>query len=439
VFAWHRVVALSLLAGCSLLTSLDDLGGGAEAGADASNDGAPDTLVGDASSDAPADGAQGLSDLSRWSAFDLTTLGGSPTGLWGGTYDGRYVYLTPSAQEFVTSQIAYRLDTTASFASTAAWTKFDVASVGAGANNFAGTAFDGHFVYLAPTWGATVTARYDTTATFAQTSSWALFDGGAVFTHRQGSAFDGQYVYFAPLTEIVTRFDTTQTFAAPSSWTSVDVSTFSDAGATSGFTGALYDGHYVYFLPPSTEFGNGTGSIVLRYDTKAAFGAAASWSSFDMLRVSPLASGFVGGAFDGRYLYAVPYQNQTAFDGVVVRYDTQAVFGAVSSWETFDAQTLSAQAAGFSGASFDGRYVYFSPHGFGNVGLVVRYDTQATFALASSWSTFDTHAVDVNAGGFMGAIFDGAFVYFVPGAGHVLVRFDARPPSKPPENGGSFF
>jgi hypothetical protein len=122
-----------------------------------------------------------------------------------------------------------------------------------------------------------------------------------------------------------------------------------------------------------------------------------------------------------------------------VRYDTTAAFDTASSWVAFDMATLNTLATGFTGAIFDGRYVYYVPRQFGGAGLVVRYDTHASFALASAWTTFDTHGVDVNAGGFMGAIFDGEFVYFVPGPGHVIVRFDTGTMIHPPENGGSFF
>jgi hypothetical protein len=435
----------SALGACSLLTSLDDLRAPA-------TDGGADTLAdspvpldaladaGEAGSDGDTDGGVDLSDLSRWSAFDLTTLGGAPTGLWGGTFDGRYVYLTPSAEEMVSS-LMYRYDTTGSFTTPAGWLKFDTSSIGAGATDFAGAVFDGRFVYFAPTWGGTVTARFDTTGSFTQTSSWTLYDPGAAYTFRQGATFDGRYAYFVPTNDTVSQFDTTQSFTTMAAWTTVSVSTFTDAGPTDGFTGAVYDGRYVYIIPTTyPEFGNLTSGIVMRYDTHASFGAATSWSSFDTHRVSSAASGFVGAAFDGRFVYIVPYENDTnALDGVTVRYDTTAAFGSASSWEAFNMETLSTLATGFTGAIFDGRYVYYVPRQFGGDGLVVRYDTHTGFTLASSWTTFDTHDVNVNAGGFMGAIFDGEFVYFVPGPGHLIVRFDTGTRIQPPENGGSFF
>jgi len=184
--------ASALAGGCSLITSLDGLGIGVEAGADGATDTpmAPDTL-GDGGVDGATDGGD-LSNLTRWSSFDLTMLGGSPTGLWGGTFDGQYVYLTPSA-DFVTSEVIYRYDTHQSFGAAVAWSKLDLSTTNVGASDFAGAAFDGRFVYLAPTWGATVTARYDTLAPFTQTSSWTLFDGGAPVRFREGQGFRSRF------------------------------------------------------------------------------------------------------------------------------------------------------------------------------------------------------------------------------------------------------
>ena len=44
-----------------------------------------------------------------------------------------------------------------------------------------------------------------------------------------------------------------------------------------------------------------------------------------------------------RYVYLVPNQSSTP-DGLVMRYDTQAAFGAAGSWSTFDMTTAGADA-----------------------------------------------------------------------------------------------
>jgi hypothetical protein len=108
-------------------------------------------------------------------------------------------------------------------------------------------------------------------------------------------------------------------------------------------------------------------------------------------------------------------------------------------WEAFDLTLVRPGAKGFTGAVFDGRYVYFVPDDGGTGGVVARYDTQAGFAEAASWATFDVASVNAGAVGFAGAAFDGRFVYLVPHATGVVVRFDARAPRGAGPQGGSFF
>jgi hypothetical protein len=89
--------------------------------------------------------------------------------------------------------------------------------------------------------------------------------------------------------------------------------------------------------------------------------------------VNPYARGFAGGAFDGRYVYLVPETNtgttsatgaQFVGNGLVVRYDTTQPFGAASSWSTFDLKAnFASTVSGFFGAVFDGRYLYLVPEG----------------------------------------------------------------------------
>ncbi|MGH7297600.1 MAG: hypothetical protein ACRELB_21865, partial [Polyangiaceae bacterium] len=117
---------------------------------------------------------------------------------------------------------------------------------------------------------------------------------------------------------------------------------------------------------------------------------ASFWSVFDTASLDPGAQVFFGGAFDGRYLYFVP-SNQS---GLAVRYDTNADFSVASSWETFSTGMLGSTTVGYRGGAFDGRYVYLVPFydnaaGAGS-GAVARFDTQAAFTNAASWTEFDT-------------------------------------------------
>ena len=50
------------------------------------------------------------------------------------------------------------------------------------------------------------------------------------------------------------------------------------------------------------------------------------------------------------------FVNNGAYFGKVVRYDTQAAYGTASSWSTFDVASVDPKAKGFNGAQYDGRY-----------------------------------------------------------------------------------
>jgi hypothetical protein len=213
-----------------------------------------------------------------------------------------------------------------------------------------------------------------------------------------------------------------------SDWSMFDVSTLY-AGAK-GFTSSVFDGRYLYFVPNNNGAPDG---LVVRYDPQGSLGASAQWTSFDVSTVDPNAKGFQGGAWDGRYLYLVPYDNGK-YDGVTARYDTLASggFSAGASWTTFDIATVNTSATGFSHAAFDGRYVYYTPYIDGSYdGVAARYDTHADggFGSAASWATFDVSTVSSSAKGFLSSVFDGRYVYLVPylngTAFHgIVMRFD---------------
>ena len=395
-----------------------------------------------------------------WSTFDTAVVNPNAIGFTGGTFDGRYVYLAPYA-----TTVTARYDTTASFTSNGSWGAFDVkplldalprdagpdaALVDAGTNApFYGCAFDGRYVYLLPGNGPPAfAARFDTKGTFTSGASWEAYDlaplaGGNAYGFG-GGTFDGQYVYVVPnSTSILARFDTTSgTFSGSGTgWSTFDTNTLPDAGSGNSFTGAVFDGRYVYLVPSS--------SIAARYDTHGPISSASSWSTFDTTTLNFNAYSFSGGAFDGKYLYLVPNQN-----GIVMRYDTTAGdFSSPTPWAFFNTTKVRPLAKGYFGAAFDGRYVYFVPDVDFNLyfytsvpdGLAVRYDTTLSFFNAAAWTTFDTGTL-ANAAGFSGAVFDGEYLYFVPynnaSNDGIVARFDAKtPPSMPklPDFHGSFF
>jgi hypothetical protein len=212
----------------------------------------------------------------------------------------------------------------------------------------------------------------------------------------------------------------------PQNWTTLDTTSVRGGGGA----GTAFDGRYLYIAPGDDE-------SVHRYDTRAAFAGTASWSAFNLSTLDTSAGGFRGAAFDGRYVYFVPYEHADgSFSGTVMRYDTQGSFGDKGAWSTFDVSKTNAAAIAFVGAVFDGHYLYLVPLGGNGVssGVLARYDTREDFTAATSWATFDTSTVDPNALGYYGATFDGRYVYLSPYAnslntynGHVT-RYDTTAP-----------
>ena len=69
--------------------------------------------------------------------------------------------------------------------------------------------------------------------------------------------------------------------------------------------------------------------------------------------------------------------------------------------------------------------------GGGSTLPILAYDTTQPFcpgALGAAYTTFDPTSLEggTEASGFEGAAFDGRYVYFIPHAGHVVARFEAK-------------
>jgi hypothetical protein len=185
-----------------------------------------------------------------------------------------------------------------------------------------------------------------------------------------------------------------------------------------GYMGAVFDGRYLYFVPHFRTAPGGYHDEVLRFDTQGGFTQATSWETF---LPGLTAGGHYGGVFDGRYVYFAPYYNSMEQqNGRVLRYDTQQTFTLGTSWEEFYpfTQGVGDYGKGYIGAVFDGRYVYFVPHHDGNAhhGEVLRYDTQSPFSEVPSWAAYDPgdHGVGNDPDGYHSAVFDGRYIYFVP-------------------------
>jgi hypothetical protein len=305
-------------------------------------------------------------------------------------------------------------------------TVFDMTTVDSNSVGFMGSLFDGRYTYLVPGAGGPI-AQLDTSQVFNSADSYKMFYPTSMDASASGFAgglFDGRYIYFIPLqNRKIFRYDTEQPFNtacsyfnATNSYAVFDLSTVNPA--VPGYAGGAFDGRYLYFAS------NGDSGTITRYDTILPFAAASSYTCFDTKGISAGAAGYFGAAYDGRYVYFVPGSSSA---GTVSRYDTSLSFNAIGSWTLFDLTQLQSGCRGYYGAVFDGRYIYFTPNANtdGIFGTIVRYDTTQSFVATDSYTLFDTARISAGCKGFAGAVYDGRYVYFSPaGASGTVVRFD---------------
>ncbi|MCB8960106.1 MAG: hypothetical protein H6651_07310 [Ardenticatenales bacterium] len=322
------------------------------------------------------------------------------------------------------------------FQTAAAWQSFDAGAAGLGQElaGYYSSTFDGRYIYFAPYYNGAYhgnVLRYDTAAPLTSLNSWASFDPGAHGIGVDPDGFTGvilagQYLYFVPLFNgseydgEVLRFDREQPFDSPAAWTTFDPGAHGVGTDPDGYVGGVFDGRYLYLAP----YHNGTHyhGEVLRFDTSAPFADAGSWAAFDPgahgVGVQP--AGFYGASFDGRYVYFTPYENDSGKHGELLRYDSQQPFNIASSWTSFDpgAHGVGTDPDGYTGQIIAGGYLYLIPSHNGTAfhGEFLRYDLQANFTSPAAWTSFDpgSHGVGTDPDGYYGAAFDGRFIYFTP-------------------------
>ncbi len=412
--------------GCGSFTGTDGTAApGADAG-DVADDAAPAPGAVLVDPDGGASYAASLSDKTKWEAVNLSMFVAKATGFRGGTFDGHYMYLAPD-----TGTNFLRFDTRGSFSSSGSWTAHDL---GPTAREYFGMGFDGRFVYASPfdddngsAMGTLV--RYDTMLDFEMPTSWDSYNLGAGRFIGVGRGSD--HMFLSPRGG--------PSIAVLAAGASPDGGlTLASAGSPRlGYRGGVFANGYYYLAPFQQNDESAPSGNVLRFaDSKAAFDPASA-ESFDYSAKSGNQStrGFGGAVTDGRYVYFVPFL-AAAYLGVVLRYDTTLPFNNVDSYAVFNITVALGQktARGFIGSAFDGRFIYFVPamDDTETNTFVVRYDTRSGFNTIASWQLFDLHGVDVKAGGYWGAVFDGEYVYLAPYSKTVMLRFHARTPSALP-------
>ncbi len=356
---------------------------------------------------------------SQFRSFDTSTLNASITGFGGSAFDGRYIYLAPG-----NSGIAARYDTLASLTSSSAWMTYDVSSLNAGAKGFTGAVYDGKYIYFVPNNNGSLSgliARYDTSHPFNSVSSWDFYDLASNLSTNlvgyAGAAFDGRYIYSCPggpgtsNSGWVTQYDTTKALNSSSAWTYTDINAL--YSGANHFNGIIFDGRYIYCIPvgnPGSYHG-----IVAQFDTtKGTIDTPSGWSFVD-LGTAPFnsgntnpATGYGSGIFDGKFIYFLPFANNSGTSSTIARFDTSLSLDDSTAWSYFDISTATGAGAGAKGycsGAFDGQYL--SLYGCGST--FTRYNTKLPFTSSSSW-TFSS--APPNAIGKI-SLFDGRYLYFV--------------------------
>ena len=155
--------------------------------------------------------------------------------------------------------------------------------------------------------------------------------------------------------------------------------------------GAVYDGHYLYFVP----FGHGN---MIRCNTRGDFTDRATWQTHDATATPGIGpTGYKGGFYDGRYIYYTPFRGpvppgaaRSPYHGTLLRYDTTSPFADPASWTAANADyTDGLHTTAYTAGATDGRYLYAAPwrsdldDGWMH-GRILRYDSvgsDASFSL----------------------------------------------------------
>ena len=201
-------------------------------------------------------------------------------------------------------------------------------------------------------------------------------------------------------------------------------------GATGGMSGALAGG-----IPQGTI-------VSYNLDGGGAFNKSGSWTFFDLTTLinSPpnIAAGYNGAAVARKDVYLVPSAANSY--PVFVAYDTSQPLDEPKAYLAYAAPPRGGPLGptyGWCGGVYDGRFVYYVPgqdqtlQGDPHHGNVLRFDTTANFnplSRKSGWAWFDMAAqVNPLAKGFQSGVYDGyRFVYFIPDTNHLIVRYDTQ-------------
>jgi hypothetical protein len=435
-------LAVTCVTGCGLVLGLESLE--YEPTLDGSVDGTGDALVeradgGSESSTGPSlPDAEAPFDLpARWTSYKPPGTSGAT--YQAGPYDGRFAYFLLNVPTGNASAVV-RYDTEAPFDAPESWATFPVVGV-ADVSAHRALAFDGRYLTLPGTRtldAGTLTGvslRFDTQrpADFLSPSAWEVFDtkpftdggvgypaaatidGGLYLGSSSANIFPmhhaplaapdagweqagvtnttggnvlgagctGPFLYF--IGQAALRYDLRKPFGDPTAWEGMALSAFGPDHA--GYTGTISTPSHVYTSQASAPADGGDRKWrVARTSPTDVLDAGFEFR--EVAKTNPLATGALGGAFDGRYVYFAPFPRGTPLPGTVyLRYDTQQPFDADSAWASVTGTALGFGVYSHRGAVFDGMYVYFPPGGT-NVPFVRYRATDVKSAFTQPCSPF---------------------------------------------------
>ena len=419
-------LAVTCVTGCGIVFGLESLEYSASPDASVEGDGGVQGTDAPADSRAIPDGEAPFDLRLRWTSFKPPGTDGAQ--YQAGPFDGRFAYFLLTAGNSVPGALV-RYDTEAPFEASSSWSTFLLGSVADVAVQRS-LAFDGRYLTLpgvrALEGGATgVAIRFDTQrpAEFTSAAAWETFDTRPITEagvgHVAAASLDGG-VYFGASTNTTPNLHRAGEPAFGAGWERVTgYSTCTAPAGLSAVAGAGCAGSFLYFV----------GACAVRYDLRQPFSDPAAWVSLPLVDLGLDHTGYTGTVTTPSHVYA----SQSSFtDGG----DGKFRIAQISPTDQLDAgfafrevARTNPLATGTLGGTFDGRFVYFAPVPRGNPSpgtVYLRYDTEKSFGDDSAWSSVTGASLGFGVYSHRGAVFDGMYVYYGTSAANVpIVRYRA--------------
>lgn len=403
-----------------------------------------------------------------FSYLDLVPLNANAKQFQMATFDGRRVMMLPFGTFYAPLGTIASYDISKPFADGASWEFADLPTITGDtqAQGFLGGVSDPQgYLYFCPcivpggtgvTLGPNKAFRFNTGGELSVASNYEVFDFSTItgpggpptqYYSWQSMVCDGRYIYYVPctkqntgvITNVTNVVNPTVTIQSAHGLVAGDTVIIANVGGAIGVNGSWT----VTTVPTSTTYtittgapgiysGGGTSSCItphgqcMRFDTQGAIGGfssaftnPANWSTFDLATINAQCVAFLGGIYDGRYIYFIPFAKSTGTpdNGMLLRFDTTDLrgFRDPGSYTTVDLEAMlspagsflsvkqASRSVGFCGGIMVGPYLILTPFG-GGAGLVgtttaqrslaVLYDTRLPIGDYRAYRTFDLRTIE---------------------------------------------